>query len=237
MKKDEIKVSIRSNVFEALLEKLSESDIDNIDDIVEDALISYLGIKITDIQNNNNPNQRAVNYSSYVYVFMDPFIQRKTSIGIDDHILSYEPFYIGVGKDQRINESQRRNDQVMERINLIRKKGGNPIIIKLKDNLPWAQALKMESYLINRIGRKNLGKGPLLNICNGINIVDPENIFGEIGEYNLEGSKNNIILDSLNKNKFIRDAAKKLGISERTLYRRIKDLNIIWDGNKYIFKN
>jgi hypothetical protein len=49
--------------------------------------------------------------------------------------------------------------------------------------------------------------------------------------------KNNIILEALNRNRFLRDAAKKLGISERTLYRRIEELNIIWDGNKYLFGN
>ena len=189
MKREEIKVSIRSNVFEALLEKLSESEIDNIDDIVEDSLISYLDIKITDIPNDNILLQKTFNYSSYVYVFMDPFIKRKTEIDIDNHILSYEPFYIGMGRKERIKESQKRNDLVMERIDSIRKKGDNPIIIKLKDKLPRLQALKMESYLINKIGRKDLGKGPLLNTSSGISIISPEKIFGEIGEYNLEGAK------------------------------------------------
>jgi predicted DNA-binding transcriptional regulator AlpA len=44
-----------------------------------------------------------------------------------------------------------------------------------------------------------------------------------------------MILDSLNRSKTLREASKKLGISERTIYRKIKDLDIVRIDNKYIF--
>jgi len=41
----------------------------------------------------------------------------------------------------------------------------------------------------------------------------------------------NYILDILNESKTLKDASDKLNISERTLYRKIKGLNIKWDKN------
>jgi len=82
------------------------------------------------------------------------------------------PFYVGKGNGRRATRTQHRNNWWH---NIVNKHGFD--IIMLEEGLTEEQALEKEIYWINRIGRKDQGKGPLVNMTDGgvgiayINIV------------------------------------------------------------------
>jgi len=238
--KEELTIKIRSNILEEVFSKLSKKDINEFDDIIEDALIEYFKIKINDLNSPILKDEDViilddVNYGNYVYVFMDPTIKYKTKTEIENINFNYEPFYIGKGTGKRMDISE-RNEFVNSRINHIKSKGAEPLILKIKEGLTRIQSHKLESYLIEKIGRADLGKGPLLNILGGISFRDKESIIFDFNELNLEKNINSMILDALNRSNTKERAAKMLGISERTLYRKLNDLNIIYENKEYKFK-
>lgn len=73
-----------------------------------------------------------------------------------------EPFYIGKGKGRRGYNFNYRNNLW----NKVRDKYGVDVII-LNDDLIEKEALDLEIYWINRIGRKDINKGPLTNLTDG----------------------------------------------------------------------
>ena len=73
---------------------------------------------------------------------------------LDDNM---EPYYVGKGKNDRIN--QPHGDYIT--LPPLEKR------VYLKSGLSEKDAFKHEVYLINTIGRKDLGLGPLLNRTNG----------------------------------------------------------------------
>lgn len=237
--KEELTIKIRSNVLEEILYRLSDHEKKEFDDIVEDSLISYFNIRLSDLESPITKEDNAIllddtNHGYYVYVFMDPTIKRKIKTGIEEISFNHEPFYIGKGIGKRI-ENTERNSLVNSRIEHLRKRGIDPIIIKVKENVGNLYAHKLENYLIEKIGRSDIGKGPLLNLSGGISFVNVENIEFDFTDLNLERNVNSMILESLNKSRTLREASKKLGMSERTMYRKIKDLDIIYEDKKYTF--
>ena len=99
----------------------------------------------------------------YIYQYFDPI--RK------------EPFYIGKGSNNRawkhlslsknINKWYKRHARFYNRINWIRKQGQEPTVILIEKNLTKEKYDKLEIYWINKIGRKDFVKGPLLNHTDG----------------------------------------------------------------------
>jgi len=73
-----------------------------------------------------------------------------------------EPFYIGKGTIKRMNTMTSRNKMWH---NIVKKHGYDIII--LEDNLTEDIAFEREKYWINRIGRRDLGLGPLVNFTDG----------------------------------------------------------------------
>lgn len=73
-----------------------------------------------------------------------------------------EPFYVGKGKNNRFKTFNNRNKHWH---NIVNKHGFD--IIFLETNLTEQEAFEKEIYWINRIGRKDLGLGPLVNFTNG----------------------------------------------------------------------
>jgi hypothetical protein len=67
------------------------------------------------------------------------------------------PYYIGKGKDRRAYQSHRH----------ISKPKDKDIILFLKQNLTEDEAFKHEKYMINVLGRKDLGTGILINLTEG----------------------------------------------------------------------
>lgn len=73
-----------------------------------------------------------------------------------------EPFYVGKGKGYRATRKAQRT----KHWNSIVNKYGYDVIF-LEINLTEKESLDKEIYWINRIGRKDLGLGPLINYSNG----------------------------------------------------------------------
>lgn len=79
-----------------------------------------------------------------------------------------EPFYVGKGNSHRAYYHLKRKDKhpMTHRISYMRKNTVEPSI-EIIDALDENHALFMEVCLISIIGRKDLGKGPLLNLSDG----------------------------------------------------------------------
>lgn len=106
----------------------------------------------------------------YVYVYLDP---RKTGKHVYDNLeFDYEPFYIGEGHKSRAyhhikswSRSNKENKRIIKEIK--EETGLDPIIKFIKLNLFEDKAIKLEIKCIAKVGRKDLGKGPLTNKTNG----------------------------------------------------------------------
>ncbi len=108
----------------------------------------------------------------YVYVYMDP--TKPGNYKYKDFSFDFEPFYVGKGKDQRykIHLLKVKNDNCknLPKDNSIKKilnSGKDPIIIKYREDLSESDAFLLEIQMIDSIGRKDIGKGPLKNLTNG----------------------------------------------------------------------
>ena len=113
--------------------------------------------------------------SNYVYIYLDPHIVGNFEYG--SYKFSYEPFYIGCGKNNRLNDHLKEaiynevpkytNRHKFYRIKKILSSGCNPIIFKIIENLTPQAAMELEIFLIKLIGRKDKNTGPLLNLTDG----------------------------------------------------------------------
>jgi len=81
----------------------------------------------------------------------------------------YEPFYIGKGTGDRITTSllDRESPFKLNKIKKIKKSGGEIIKLKLFENLENLEALQKEIETINKIGRRDMKNGPLVNQTDG----------------------------------------------------------------------
>ena len=97
---------------------------------------------------------------NYVYIYKDPS---------RDYYGKPEPIYVGKGSGYRARKHLRRTDhcEFVHRLQKMKQNGIEPIIEKIIVGANWQFALGIETMLIKRIGRKDLGTGPLLNLTNG----------------------------------------------------------------------
>jgi hypothetical protein len=103
----------------------------------------------------------------YVYAYLDT---RKPGKYIyDDLEFDYEPFYIGQGTKYRCTAGLKHGGSPYKKfkINKIKEDGFTPKVIKLYENLEFETAIKLEIETILKIGRSDLGKGPLVNLTDG----------------------------------------------------------------------
>jgi hypothetical protein len=108
----------------------------------------------------------------YVYIYLN--ILRPGNYTYQNLHFDYEPFYVGKGKDKRYlyhlekvkNKCKYKRSDKFEIIESIVNSGNEPIIIKY-DNLSEDDALFLEKETITKIGRFDLGKGPLSNRNDG----------------------------------------------------------------------
>lgn len=144
-----------------------------------------------------------------------------------------EPFYIGKGCGYRSNSKHGRSDWWNKTID----KYGFDVIL-LETNLNEEQAIQREGYWINRIGRRDLNNGPLINQTDGGD--------GVSGRVCLESTKEKLRLANLGKNypykckrngrlilnietgifyERVGDAAKTINIKNSTLYAQLDNQN------------
>lgn len=102
----------------------------------------------------------------YIYIFLDG---TKPGKYIYDISFDYEPFYVGKGTGDRLKSSllDRESPFKVNKINKIRKSGGEVITLKLYENLENIESLEIEKELISKIGRRDLGLGTLVNQTDG----------------------------------------------------------------------
>ena len=127
----------------------------------------------------------------YSYIYLDPRKHGIYRYGIDlyGNILTflYEPIYVGKGKDKRIRAHiddarlyfDKGNQHFLNKIRKIQKViDGNPIFFKLLENATNTASCVYEINIISKIGRYDLGLGPLCNLTDGgessINRIVPE---------------------------------------------------------------
>ena len=102
----------------------------------------------------------------YIYILLDS--SKKKGYIYDDLKLDYEPFYVGKGRKDRINYTLydkapfKRN-----KINKLKKSNIEIISKKIKINLSNEESNILEKHFINKIGRRDLKKGPLVNTTDG----------------------------------------------------------------------
>lgn len=128
---------------------------------------------ITTLNYMNNTNLLLEDKRFYVYALLDP--RKPGTYKYGSIVFEYEPFYIGKGYDKRILDhiwdAKKENHKNTPKINKIRKilleTNKNPIMLKLHTDMTNVSAKGMEIETISIIGRKNLGKGPLLNMTDG----------------------------------------------------------------------
>lgn len=91
----------------------------------------------------------------YVYIYYDPSRNN-------------EPFYVGKGKDARAWDHFYRKGKhpFIQRLQFLKKNKIKPII-GFYGGLDEEFALFLEMELIQKFGRRDLGKGPLLNLSDG----------------------------------------------------------------------
>jgi len=109
----------------------------------------------------------------YVYVYLNTLKSGNYQYGKFN--FEHEPFYIGIGKGNRINdhiyESKGKygkfNKMKVNIILKILKNCKDPIRYKLYENITIQSAKRLEKYLIKLIGRRDLKLGTLSNHTNG----------------------------------------------------------------------
>ena len=110
----------------------------------------------------------------YVYIYFDPMKPGTFTYG--NLTFNYEPFYVGKGCNGRMDDhlynAKRMNkggkSPVLNKCwSLITKFNCEPIISKYETGLTEDIAFWLEIQLIAEIGRRNMGKGPLLNLTDG----------------------------------------------------------------------
>ena len=120
---------------------------------------------------------RLINTNFYTYVYLDtrkPGFYSYCGLNNTRFVFDYEPFLIGKGKNNRIRDHLKETQQTTSnhlKVGVINKiiieTGCIPVIEKYKENLLEQQAFDLEVKMINIIGRRNIGKGPLTNLTNG----------------------------------------------------------------------
>jgi len=110
----------------------------------------------------------AENY--YVYLYLDP--DKEFFSKINGFIINYEPFYVGLGKNNRDKvhltiSNLKRKSYKNSKIKAIIEKGLKPIIIRIYENITLEKAEEKEKEIIRLFGRKDLGKGILCNHTDG----------------------------------------------------------------------
>lgn len=103
----------------------------------------------------------------YVYALLDT--SNPGEYVYDDIKFDYEPFYIGKGSEKRsiTTISENRNSFKRNKIESLKKNNLEVKFVKINEYLLEDDAFDFEVYLIAKIGRRDIGIGPLTNLTDG----------------------------------------------------------------------
>ena len=208
----------------------------SISDLIEWSLIDKFNITLFDIEKYSKmdielPVINEYNLlTNYVYIYLNSLEQG--SYKYDKYEFNYKPIYVGKGKNNRyihhINGSH--NEKLNKKIKEIKNNNGQIIINIIEKNLSNIDAYHLERYMINIISKD-------INICNEFksNNIKPVD-FTEFNIFNQDIRMCKDLINSLNNSNTLDEAANKLGISIRTLHRKLSDMNINWKEIKKLKK-
>jgi hypothetical protein len=195
---------------------------------IEEALMAFYELPLVEIQSQDKGS-----YDAYVYIYSDPTQEGSWHL-YGNEFIKHKPLYIGKGQGDRsgIHLSYTHNSELDLAIKRLSAQGQHPIIKLYNKGCTDLMAFNLESYMIARLREQGV------HLCNATlqrisKFYDKEII---ISEMNLEKLESLLIVEALNDDKCRGNrgqAAKLLGISERTLYRKIKSLQIICDDGYY----
>lgn len=106
----------------------------------------------------------------YVYLILDP--SEDYFISIDDIKIDKKPFYVGYGKNNRIEQHLLKREMNRKcfkscKIKSILNDNKSPIFIKIRENLTFENANELEMKYINLLGRLDNNTGILTNHTDG----------------------------------------------------------------------
>ncbi len=111
----------------------------------------------------------------YVYIYLDP--RKPGTFTYGDFSFPYEPFYVGMGKNQRMFHHLSKSNLISGENTIKTRKIKKIIdagfdlrkdyILKIKENLSQLDAKQLEIATIKLIGRFSLKTGPLSNLTDG----------------------------------------------------------------------
>lgn len=106
----------------------------------------------------------------FVYVYLDP--RHMGEFNFEDILISYKPFYVGIGKGERHlshlkeNKGNTINRLKFNKIQKIISEGHIPIVVKIFENIDREKACEIEKRIIIHFGKIKNG-GILTNIADG----------------------------------------------------------------------
>jgi hypothetical protein len=105
----------------------------------------------------------------YTYILFKTYKTGKFTY--QDLQFEMEPFYVGKGKNDRLDKSKKgttsTNKHKANVIEKIHRENLTVTSIKFKEDISEEESFRNEMELIAKIGRKDLGMGPLVNLTNG----------------------------------------------------------------------
>jgi hypothetical protein len=220
-----------------------ERNMITISDMIEEAVLNYYNISIIDLKNINLNekinfnlidaiNLRNTNKNYYVYCYLNK--REIINITVNNVFFKYKPIYFGKGKDDRITSKVGRSEALLSFINEL-KSTEDFEVVKIIEDLSDKECYFNESIFISSFGKLNDGSGCLYNKSDGfykknyfklgyIDVPKTDYVYS-----NEQYQFIQYVLKTLNETKNSKDAAKKMNIPERTLFRRLKEYNIMYD--------
>ena len=178
--------------------------------------------------------KKYVSYGYYVYVYCDP-----TTSGLwnlyGNTFVEHMPFYVGKGINERKTDHllKSHNGEVNDKLTHLKDIGFEPIIKVYNHGCMQQMALNLESHIIANLRQQGI------ELCNNTHQLDTKKYQKElvVTPLNIEKHMNLMVLEALNREPTYVKAAEVLGISYRTLYRKVKSLGLSRVAGSWRFQN